>query len=249
MWRYVLTDELYHHGVKGQEWGVRHGPPYPIEDRVMRKGTVVASVSGNKNAKSYQNSGRPMYAYNPNDKWDSKVYKGPYSYFLTRYRGVEAVKEHRYKLVKDLRMPTKKDRLQEFKDLYTSDSFNKEVVKTLNSAKRMSTKKWLKDHKADVDPSNIKTDADWDGAYFLFNNAMGYAHRFKSTTEYMNRMSKKYDAMVDDNNVGVFNNAHDPVIIFRANEVLKKIGSVKVKDLEIRKNISEVEKVLGKWTV
>lgn len=23
--------ELYHHGVKGQEWGVRNGPPYPLD--------------------------------------------------------------------------------------------------------------------------------------------------------------------------------------------------------------------------
>lgn len=28
--------ELYHHGVQGQKWGVRHGPPYPI-DRISRK--------------------------------------------------------------------------------------------------------------------------------------------------------------------------------------------------------------------
>lgn len=24
--------ELYHHGVDGQKWGVKHGPPYPLED-------------------------------------------------------------------------------------------------------------------------------------------------------------------------------------------------------------------------
>lgn len=26
----LLDDELEHHGIKGQEWGVRHGPPYPL---------------------------------------------------------------------------------------------------------------------------------------------------------------------------------------------------------------------------
>ncbi len=25
-------DELYHHGVKGQKWGVKNGPPYPLDD-------------------------------------------------------------------------------------------------------------------------------------------------------------------------------------------------------------------------
>lgn len=29
-WHSNHTDELYHHGIKGQRWGVRHGPPYPL---------------------------------------------------------------------------------------------------------------------------------------------------------------------------------------------------------------------------
>ena len=28
----ACSDELYHHGIKGQEWGVRNGPPYPLDD-------------------------------------------------------------------------------------------------------------------------------------------------------------------------------------------------------------------------
>lgn len=35
MW-YIIpkerTDELYHHGIKGQKWGVRNGPPYPLDE-------------------------------------------------------------------------------------------------------------------------------------------------------------------------------------------------------------------------
>lgn len=29
-WQSNQTDELYHHGIKGQRWGVRNGPPYPL---------------------------------------------------------------------------------------------------------------------------------------------------------------------------------------------------------------------------
>ena len=27
----MMTEELYHHGIPGQKWGKRHGPPYPLE--------------------------------------------------------------------------------------------------------------------------------------------------------------------------------------------------------------------------
>lgn len=33
--------ELYHHGIKGQRWGVRHGPPYPLTK--VTKGTEQTS--------------------------------------------------------------------------------------------------------------------------------------------------------------------------------------------------------------
>ncbi len=29
---YTYTDELYHHGIKGQKWGVKNGPPYPLDE-------------------------------------------------------------------------------------------------------------------------------------------------------------------------------------------------------------------------
>jgi len=28
----IYEDELYHHGIKGQKWGVKNGPPYPLDD-------------------------------------------------------------------------------------------------------------------------------------------------------------------------------------------------------------------------
>lgn len=32
-----MKNELYHHGVKGQSWGTRHGPPYPLDSRTTAK--------------------------------------------------------------------------------------------------------------------------------------------------------------------------------------------------------------------
>ena len=28
-------EELYHHGIQGQKWGVRNGPPYPLDSSQM----------------------------------------------------------------------------------------------------------------------------------------------------------------------------------------------------------------------
>lgn len=30
----AFGEVLYHHGVKGQKWGVRHGPPYPLKEKI-----------------------------------------------------------------------------------------------------------------------------------------------------------------------------------------------------------------------
>jgi hypothetical protein len=39
MWknpRPIYPNELYHHGIKGQSWGVKNGPPYPLDKAVSR---------------------------------------------------------------------------------------------------------------------------------------------------------------------------------------------------------------------
>lgn len=32
-----LEEELEHHGIKGMQWGVKHGPPYPLDDDVAKR--------------------------------------------------------------------------------------------------------------------------------------------------------------------------------------------------------------------
>ena len=57
---YTIDNELSHHGVKGQKWGVRHGPPYPLnrgrrtpkESKTHTGRTVASSTIGSNPAKS-----------------------------------------------------------------------------------------------------------------------------------------------------------------------------------------------------
>lgn len=50
----IRNDEpkLAHHGIKGQKWGVRNGPPYPIDrkkvEKTKKSGIVKSIVEGHK---------------------------------------------------------------------------------------------------------------------------------------------------------------------------------------------------------
>ena len=261
------TDYLAHHGIKGQKWGVRNGPPYPIDHTVMPKGTRINSVVGirpdsvvgrfispkdmaNVIANARKADGRWIYTYNPEDEWDSKVYKGPFSVYLAVGKGAAYVAECQYETIKDLRMPTKKERIDEFEKLLNDRKYRKTVIRDISEirdrALKMNIPDWEKEMYKNFDPKRIETKKDLEAAYALFNHAMEAAYYYGSTREYSKRMADKWDAMVDDNNQGVYNNAHDPVIIFRANEALKALESKLVSIEETTKFYKQVEAELAK---
>lgn len=257
---FFSTNYLEHHGVKGQQWGVRHGPPYPIEDKVLRAGTKLNSVSSQYiNSGQYQKNGRWMYTFNPDDEWDASVYRGPFSMFLVQYRGATFVKEHQFEVVKDLKMPTKQERIDEFENLLNDKKYSKIVRKELGAIQNVLVSQGVLDSNGqtydNLDLDDITSRNDLLRSYELFGHAMEAVDSRVSTREYAKRMSKKYDAMVDDNNQGVYNDAHDPVIIFRANKALKDIADYTDADSmskqylsvdDIMNNTKNVETALSK---
>lgn len=48
----VVSDELYHHGIKGQKWGVRRGPPYPLGTKKSSSKKTIDQGKTFKKAKS-----------------------------------------------------------------------------------------------------------------------------------------------------------------------------------------------------
>ena len=65
-----MNKVLVHHGIKGQKWGIRNGPPYPIEDKVLKKGTRINSIGYGDSAEARRKSNRWSY-----EKQDFVPYK------------------------------------------------------------------------------------------------------------------------------------------------------------------------------
>ena len=61
--------ELYHHGIKGQKWGVRNGPPYPLysNGRLGRAEQLTSQVL-NKYKNQYNNLKHVKIADNTNGR-------------------------------------------------------------------------------------------------------------------------------------------------------------------------------------
>lgn len=216
--------------------GVRNGPPYPIEDTVLKAGTRLNSVANEPITETYKNTGRSIYTYRPDELWDKKVYEGPFSDFLIQKRGAERIRVHEFETTKDMKMPTSKERKDRFKELLDDKKKGEEVKEALEGIRKMcldydmiSSSK--EDPISNLDINNIKTKKDLDTAYELFLFALENPYEYNSSREYMKRMSKNYDAMVDDNDQGGYKDARDPR--FLTND-------------EINKNIEEVRTELDK---
>lgn len=50
----MYMDELKHHGIKGQKWGVRHGPPYPLKDSQKSSSEIKRGSVAKKKPSSHE---------------------------------------------------------------------------------------------------------------------------------------------------------------------------------------------------
>lgn len=73
-----MENELYHHGVKGQHWGKRNGPPYPLYRKsayYKKTGQRPPGYTGNKSGKGNSSSKGKIGAF-----WDSPEVKAEKKY-------------------------------------------------------------------------------------------------------------------------------------------------------------------------
>ena len=115
-WTCTRQGELYHHGIKGQKWGVRRfqnkdgsltllgKKRYRDDDIIIEKGSKQRHISGQREINL---NDKETYLYDPNNKHDKRVYEGAYSMYIERGKGYANKYIHEYETLKDLRMPSK----------------------------------------------------------------------------------------------------------------------------------------------
>ena len=261
--RKLKNNELTHHGIKGQKWGIRNGPPYPIEDTTLKKGTKLNTVTMGRrdkpesifklNSENYLKikGYKKEWTYTYNNDYDQKVYKGPFAKYLVFYKGAQYIYEHEFEVVKDLKMPTKKQRIDEFIEVYKN---NEDVVKNeLKNIQQICINQKIgnKDEqkaykKFNANKFDINNEQQLNVAYDLFNHMMENIGTSKTAQLYKEQIEKKFDAMVDDNNQGTYNDAKDPIVVFRAEEVLRSISTQPLTTKEINENTEEIRNELKK---
>lgn len=229
---------LYHHGIKGQKWGVKNGPPYPLkisrsESRKMnkkgytlQKGTYLYRTTGNAHE---SNKGSAFASFSENDKnfYNQRLCVNMANPKADAFNMTMKLKE-------DLVVPSQKERV---------DSFIK-YMSTGENAKKFNA--YLKDAFSDNPDLYIKAIKDVNK-----NNFMGYL-TFCVTTNGMNRTTAKsqrlaktsedirneyysilkkkgYNATVDDlDAVDVLVGSNNPVIVFNRENTVDVIEVKKI---------------------
>lgn len=70
----IYKDYLMHHGIEGQKWGVRHGPPYPLDYKTKRDAHIGRKAGMSKFKSDVDNSFEEMHNLGNNKLFNSALY-------------------------------------------------------------------------------------------------------------------------------------------------------------------------------
>lgn len=254
--------ELYHHGIKGQHWGVKRGPPYPLDsasaayqkagkkfldrksqDVTLKKGTQFQRIA------TAANSDFTKGVYMSYKNADKDLYKGVLGRmrvsWMLKNEGDAKLSEITLTSKKDIKLPSKDVRMDEFKKLYDSDP--KGVLDLINEHER--SRYGRKDMSYDYD--YFKTKGRATNLYEKFNDslAFGVTHpRGDVIQKYYDALQKRgYDGIPDENDIrlGTFK-AQAPIILF---DTQKTIGKVAQRELSAAEVYSAYNRSIGKKMV
>lgn len=263
-WTCVRSDgELYHHGIKGQKWGVRRfqnkdgsltllgKKRYRDDDIVIEKGSKQRHISEKQEIRL---NNKETYLYDSKNKHDKRVYEGAYSMYIELGKGYVDKYIHEYKTVRELKMPSNKRSIEIFIDSYKKNPavYANEMNQIKNHYREVAKKYSMTESNMKIASYNKDFDANTsekdlaEYGYKTLNALSTYGSSGSSAIRnyYKSVMKEGYNALVDDNNRSIYNDAVQPIIALNARKTLKEIGVTKQDRRDMQEKLDELEKYM-----
>ena len=202
------------------------GNPLPA---VAAIGTSVIPVKRSDNEKK-------LFVYREDDPHDKDVYEGAFTKFIKYRDSTNQIFKRKFENIDDLVSPSARRRAELFVETYRenpklySELLNRtdayaqarkaQGVKYSPSLESFIGKAIFDKNTSDIDLKRY--------GYGLFNmgNEWNDSLTAKGNNKYYKKLKKSgYNALIDDNNAGIYNDAHEPLIVLNAKKYLKNIGS------------------------
>lgn len=202
------------------------GNPLPA---VAAIGTSVIPVKRSDNEKK-------LFVYREDDPHDKDVYEGAFTKFIKYRDSTNQIFKRKFENIDDLVSPSAQRRAELFVETYRenpklySELLNRtdayaqarkaQGVKYSPSLESFIRKAIFDKNTSDIDLKRY--------GYGLFNmgNEWNDSLTAKGNNKYYKKLKKSgYNALIDDNNASIYNDAHEPLIVLNAKKYLKNIGS------------------------
>lgn len=227
-------DELYHHGIKGQQWGVSHGPPYPVnkDNHVTRikAGTKITRIS------RYDESKSKGHAYVTYNNLDKERYKGFFAGSLNANPWKKKTKVYQVEMEakKDLVAPDNETKRKFFKEMYAGDKEFRKQLGDYHKDNKLHTHAFLPRKFYEKKFSELNQYQLDDIGYKTFVSALGGNEYIRSA--YFNKLAKSgYNFVNDDLDAGK-KFGKEPAIIIDRKKSTKYLGQRELSSKEINEN-------------
>lgn len=227
-------EELYHHGIKGQQWGVKHGPPYPIKKdnhvTQIKAGTKLNRITRYDERKS------KGYAYVTFNKEDNERYKGFFAGSLNANPWKKKTKVYQVEMEakKDLTAPDADTRRRLFHEMYESDPEFRKQLGAYHKDNAFHTHAILPKKFYEKKFSSLNQIELDDLGYKTFVSSLGGNEYIRSA--YFKKLSKAgYDFVNDDLDVGK-RFGREPAILMDRKKSVNYVGQRELSSKEISEN-------------
>lgn len=167
---------------------------------IFKKGTVFRSI-GDPHCDDF------IYVYNPLNSHDDYIYKTEFADYLTKDKGEDQRYYTDYAAIRDITVLPTEEAISIFEDLMNVDVFKMEHERLGAILKR----------------HNVNKDDPW----FIFCRAFENPEVYLMALTFMDRVAKRYDAMMDYNDNDFYHNVSTAAVIFNPRKNLRKVESSK----------------------